>query len=562
MEEEENTRELELLDEIARLEFDPSKTTADYLFSELQRLAEQIVQLSFFRGVFALLDKVKENGEIFERGRRIRHAQRTPHNDEVVMVWKLLCLASYIYNRAMFEELLYLLPLTAAQSLLTDAIHDADMDLIRILLSKTQARVSFEDLCLANTPEMANTLLQRLAPGVDVHQNNDDLLYHAAFAPGTSMLEYWMDKGLDINAKQSLYVIHAIQTKINNDDDSLTPESVQCLRVLLERGADPNADRAKLLCKACKYGWKELVELLLEYGANVRARNGHPLWVAAREVRVDIVTLLLRHGARPSDDNNKAIRKVLEVEKIKANYLDPFEDRAARYSIVDMLLRHGADPNAKNGKPLYLAVVYDIPSIVRLLLEHGARVEEGNHRALREEMQTTSNDESILKMLLGQYPSVESAAQALRNFKNRHDSSNLEIIFRQRVNKLQEHQVSGIDSILDVLDTMTISFRPSSASSSSSFVEVEQTRKRAHETQDSDQARKIPSSSSTFGLMPPSTFASSSSSSSSSVSNTQEGEEEKILIPLPIIALRDIVRRQIGVDWFEHKQKMLKEEEE
>jgi cytochrome c len=80
---------------------------------------------------------------------------------------------------------------------------------------------------------------------------------------------------------------------------------VEAARILLEYGADPNADTAlgTPLMVAAGRDRTELIELLLDYGADLEATGGReertPLHTAAASGAVEAVRVLLKSGANP-----------------------------------------------------------------------------------------------------------------------------------------------------------------------------------------------------------------------------------------------------------------------
>jgi ankyrin repeat protein len=216
---------------------------------------------------------------------------------------------------------------------------------------------------------------------------------------------------------------------------------------LLKQGADPyerDADGRTPLHYAfwAEGGWRchvEVAELLLRHGAypNIRDGDGHtPLYYAARSVCLDGVLLLLKHGAvvypevldvvtsleesreilrlrgvvkrlaergvlsMCNEDCETPLHNLHKYDYYKQLWLLEFGDPNVRdrhgrtplhYAIMlygprGLLLDHGADPNArdKDGKtPLHYAVARRDWYGVKLLLEHGAEVDEELAEALR-----------------------------------------------------------------------------------------------------------------------------------------------------------------------------------
>jgi ankyrin repeat protein len=181
--------------------------------------------------------------------------------------------------------------------------------------------------------------------------------------------------------------------------------STKCIKILLERGADPNLvspdglpiflalesnnrGEAELLLRygansnnasldevmqtfamAISQRSTRCVKLLLEHGAdpNPRSSDDTPLLAALRNRDYDAAELLLHHGANLNATiTHQGVKQVPLAMAIS--------QRSTR--CVKLLLKHGADANGGStelGRPLTDAVKGDQPEIVKMLLEHGAR---------------------------------------------------------------------------------------------------------------------------------------------------------------------------------------------
>ena len=168
-------------------------------------------------------------------------------------------------------------------------------------------------------------------------------------------------------------------------------------RMLLEHGADPNAERGlgydTLLCEAVRARDVEDVRLLLEFGADCAPGGGlrnhggtllHaalPLgYIADRantDPRVDtfpeeeaLCEILLQHGADPNcldSEGNTPLRECIALNL---------------YQMAAFLLKHGATPNAAdaNGSfPLHKAAALCRAETTALLLDYGADMNAGDY---------------------------------------------------------------------------------------------------------------------------------------------------------------------------------------
>ena len=121
--------------------------------------------------------------------------------------------------------------------------------------------------------------------------------------------------------------------------------------------------------------------LLLERGANVSLADDEGRtalhWAASGPFSHQCVTVLLDHGADPNARTPKGDTPLTEAVSLPLS--DPSEASLLQNYIdtIKTLLDHGADVNAKNDRgigPLVRAAIGGSPRIVRLLIERGANV--------------------------------------------------------------------------------------------------------------------------------------------------------------------------------------------
>jgi ankyrin repeat protein len=203
-------------------------------------------------------------------------------------------------------------------------------------------------------------------------------------------------------------------------------DSVQVAALLLEYGADPNAQNDSgwtPLHFACRIDARDeaMVGLLLCNGADPNipdARGRTPLHYAlgASEESKRIVILLLQHGANVDLDaaaqlgDVKTVRRLLRrgglhqarsTRDLLTNAI--YSDSAAT---VEVLLKHGVDPNQTPSfspvPPLYTASdpLWGNVQIVRLLLEHGADPNPKRYKPLTVAKRNKPNKPEIIELLV------------------------------------------------------------------------------------------------------------------------------------------------------------------
>ncbi|XP_035535181.1 ankyrin repeat and SOCS box protein 2-like [Morone saxatilis] len=150
---------------------------------------------------------------------------------------------------------------------------------------------------------------------------------------------------------------------------AISKERLQCIEVLLERGADPdipNYDRETPLYKACERNSAAMVVALLNHGAAV---NTHCIqgWTALQEAvcrnNMEICEILLKAGAKHNLTNMYGISPLFTAAQ------------SGQLAALRFLLKHGADINsqaADGATALYEATKNGHEEVVELLLSQKA----------------------------------------------------------------------------------------------------------------------------------------------------------------------------------------------
>lgn len=153
--------------------------------------------------------------------------------------------------------------------------------------------------------------------------------------------------------------------------------SMEAMILLLENGAGINAPTAfgdTPLAIAAQKGHNHQVALLLDMGALVDTTNTvdrTPLFHAVESGHAGIVRALLDHGANPNTRTTTHMTSPLMSATI-----------SGRVAIVQMLLDAGAtvhDRNIFGHTALLLAVHFNEPEIIRMLMQHGADPHAQDH---------------------------------------------------------------------------------------------------------------------------------------------------------------------------------------
>ncbi len=192
-------------------------------------------------------------------------------------------------------------------------------------------------------------------------------LFYAAEAGKVETVDYLIEQGLDVNARNSINwtALHV----------AIRYGQVPVVQHLLARGADVNAQTNlnwTPLHYAVRYGFNDVVRMLLANKANPNLKdyeNMLPLHFAAEYGRVEAASLLLSKTKR-INSGDKWKRTVLH-----------YAAENGREELVVMILEEDVDPNARDHlgmTPLHYAVEHGRLRAVQKLIQHGASVRIAN----------------------------------------------------------------------------------------------------------------------------------------------------------------------------------------
>jgi ankyrin repeat protein len=177
------------------------------------------------------------------------------------------------------------------------------------------------------------------------------------------------------------------------------------IRILLEKGADPNARHWSLkaaICHAASAGDIDTVRLLVDKGATIDGSRCEKtiLLGAACKNQLELLQLLLDNRADPNAVDNSSSTALQTAA------------RCGSTEAVCLLLDRGADPNVRSGHDegtaLQAAAYHGSVEIVRLLLERGADVNASDKRGETALMNAVQYPE-LVRILLDSGADVNAA---------------------------------------------------------------------------------------------------------------------------------------------------------
>ena len=223
----------------------------------------------------------------------------------------------------------------------------------------------------------------------------------------------------------------AISTIMAVDPETQEEKMRDCIRILLDRGADIHAGGDEALRNCAEFGYGQTAALLLERGADPNAGDNSALkaalegWRTCREngwrsgKHEETLSLLLEAGGQEQKDPSLALlahtatgnyekaRNLLEkggadpcYERSKAL---EFAAWAGDEKMVGLLLQAGADPAARESYFVEIAAIVRSKKTLEALLEAGCppRVQGDDHTTLLES--SAGELRELGKMILKKY---------------------------------------------------------------------------------------------------------------------------------------------------------------
>ncbi len=203
------------------------------------------------------------------------------------------------------------------------------------------------------------SLLAHAKPSDSLNSSKNTALLTAAQYGHVSIVQYLLDEGADINARDASGFTPLYRAASQKD--------ITTVRLLLKRGANVNSKDEDQATVLVYYPYDGIAEMLIEYGADVNAQNNvnmTPLIYATMERQHKTMQLLLAKGAKVntlSDGFGSAL--------IYAALIPHFTKEAK------ILIDGGADINLKGPRgntALMAAATHKNSDLVQLLLVHGA----------------------------------------------------------------------------------------------------------------------------------------------------------------------------------------------
>lgn len=266
--------------------------------------------------------------------------------------------------------------------------HGPPVEIIRLLLDKgaevnqpSRYKTALMHAASEGHAEIASLLLSRGAE-IDVQTNEGNALMMAVIGGHTEIVKLLLAAGVDVHAKHrtgdNALIMAARQRSYRTH---APPPDSEILRLLLDRGADPNAVGAWGVTALISANTAEKAKLLIARGANPEARDEQgrtALIKAAAGGDVAVVKALLGSGADVNATDKTGSNALLQSLSLENNAYG--EERRTLFErrlevARTILLKKSVDVNTPNNDgetALMRAVRLDNVELVKLLLARSA----------------------------------------------------------------------------------------------------------------------------------------------------------------------------------------------
>ncbi|KAJ3273817.1 hypothetical protein HK104_004223 [Borealophlyctis nickersoniae] len=223
-------------------------------------------------------------------------------------------------------------------------------DLVRVWLKCGADPCEEDNLPLSMAVYKGSTVIVDilLAAGADIESRSGGAIRTAVKNRDKPMLQHLMAKGANVRVGNDI----ARRIAILNCD-------IDCAEILTQAGCAVHSDDDACLISMVEKSNPTMTRFLLDYGANVHANNDLALKTAVVNRRTEMITLLSTYGATVDTVPDAILISAVQTR-------DLTKTREA--------IHRGADVSTMNSYPLKIAVMGQHPEMVRLLLEHGAKV--------------------------------------------------------------------------------------------------------------------------------------------------------------------------------------------
>ena len=264
------------------------------------------------------------------------------------------------------------------EAVLTSAIDKGFDDCVEVLL-KAGTDIYSDHVYKAAQIRSERCVKLLLEAGVHPHTMMETAIWHSGIWKRPNIVHLLINAGADVNCYEASVVLKKAARTVTR-----TPGSVECLKLLIEAGANlNNTSITHTFISLINSESVECVKLLLQVGADPNAKDGlgSALYHAVYNNYIDIIKILINAGA---EIDILALKTAITIEERSALTTDE-----GSVKCTEELLKAGADVNVadREGNTLLFLpprsfVLENTLNCYKLLLSEGLKVKVRNRHSL------------------------------------------------------------------------------------------------------------------------------------------------------------------------------------
>lgn len=231
------------------------------------------------------------------------------------------------------------------------------------------------------------------------------------FNPFSSLMSHAFDHTINVQAEENcinimnILISHGYDLHQDNEAAMLMCQSYELNKYFLEHGCDIHARDDSHLCTLIMLNCQVVViKLLLQHGANPNAQNGRPIHHSCNHCNYDYIKLLMEYGGSLMCDDDRFLRNLGQY--------DIWADEEQLLELIKLFAEAGSDIK-NNGINLFkIVIVRRFYDAIKLLIEYGIDITQ-IEADMESNYPVNKMTPQIFKLLMNNGFSVETCVKLL-----------------------------------------------------------------------------------------------------------------------------------------------------